>query len=206
MYTFDEITKACLNTGALRIVRCRKSVLVFYGSAMTSEAKLLMALMGQPAGRRVFSVRVTRESVAQNMQRTLVIVKPDAVARGLIEEVLLRFQQTGLTLMARRKLTMDKALAEEFYAGHKGQPFFERYVTFMTSGPVLCAVLEGPEAISRARGVLGHYDPAKARHGTIRKDLGIPDDRGILNMAHASDSPEAAKREMLLFRFHIPLA
>ena len=198
MFTAEEIAISCFAAGATRVVLCRKTMLVFFfADGVTTEAKLLMAVLGQPVRQNVFALPLPPLSGKE--EETFVMVKPDATKRGLTETVLRRFQPTGLVLVQKRELTMNVDQASEFYACHRGKPFFDRYVAFMTSGPVVCAVLRGINAVSRARELLGHYAEATAKPGTIRKELGIPDERGILSVAHASDSDESADREKSLF-------
>jgi nucleoside-diphosphate kinase len=125
--------------------------------------------------------------------RTLVLVKPDGVERNLIGACLAAFEGAGLRITAIRMLTMSPATAREFYAVHREQPFFEGLVAYMTSGPVVAAVLEGPDAVSRARGVMGATDPAEADPGTLRSMYGQTIQR---NTVHGSDSPESAAHEL----------
>jgi len=129
-------------------------------------------------------------------ERTLVLVKPDAMQRGLASEVLGRFERRGLKLVALRMLQIDEALAARHYAEHVGKPFYERLCNFITSGPVIAAVFEGEGAVALARQTIGATDPAKAAPGSIRGDFGINMGR---NMVHGSDSPESAVREVALF-------
>jgi nucleoside-diphosphate kinase len=130
------------------------------------------------------------------VERTLVLVKPDAMQRGLASEVLGRFERRGLKMVAARMLVIDEALAARHYAEHVGKPFYERLCNFITSGPVIAAVYEAEEAVALARQTIGATDPAKAAPGSIRGDLGIDMGR---NMVHGSDSPESAAREVALF-------
>jgi len=129
-------------------------------------------------------------------ERTLVLVKPDAMQRGLASEVLGRFERRGLKLVAVRMLQIDEALAARHYAEHVGKPFYERLCNFITSGPVIAAVFEADDAVALARQTIGATDPAKAVPGSIRGDFGINMGR---NMVHGSDSRESAAREMALF-------
>jgi len=130
------------------------------------------------------------------VERTLVLIKPDAVRRGLAGEILRRFEQRGLTIEEARLLTVDRTLAEEHYAEHAEKPFFGELVEFITSGPTLALVLEGEGAISTVRTTMGATNPADAGPGTIRGDLALsmPD-----NLVHGSDSPESAAREIALW-------
>ena len=130
------------------------------------------------------------------VERTLVLVKPDAMQRGLASEVLGRFERHGLKLVAARMLQIDEALAARHYAEHVGKPFYERLCNFITSGPVIAAVFEGEDAVALARQTIGATDPAKAAAGSIRGDFGIDMGR---NLVHGSDSPESAAREVALF-------
>ncbi len=124
--------------------------------------------------------------------RTLIVVKPDCVRRGLTGEVLARFERKGLKLVALRMLQMDREKAEEFYSVHADKPFFGELVQFVTSGPVAAAMLEGRDAVSVVRLIIGSTDSAKAPPGTVRGDLslGFTD-----NCIHASDSKESFDRE-----------
>ena len=130
------------------------------------------------------------------MERTLVLVKPDAVQRGLIAEVLSRFERRGLKIVAMKLMLVDEALARRHYAVHKGKPFFKSLVSFITSGPIVAAVLEGRNAVEIARQVMGKTDCAHAAAGTIRGDLGVDLQN---NLVHGSDSSENAAKEINLF-------
>ena len=129
-------------------------------------------------------------------QRTLILVKPDAFARGLTGEILARFERKGLHIAALRQLTMTRELAERHYAEHEGKPFFEGLVEFITSGPLVAIALEGEQAIAAARQVIGATDPLKAAPGSIRGDYAIEVGE---NLVHGSDAPESAARELELF-------
>lgn len=129
-------------------------------------------------------------------QRTLVLLKPDAVQRGLAGEIIARLERTGLRLAAMKLLKMDDSLAMRHYAVHEGKPFFPGLVSFITSGPIVAMVLEGPRAIEKVRRVMGETDPQKALPGTIRGDLGVDIGR---NLVHGSDGPETAEKEIALF-------
>ena len=130
------------------------------------------------------------------MERTLAIVKPDAVERGLAGEILKRIEASGLKISALRKLHLARAQAERFYDVHRERPFYKSLCDYMTSGPIVIAVLSGDGAIARWRELMGATDPAKAAPGTIRKDLGIDVEK---NAAHGSDAPETAAREISFF-------
>lgn len=130
------------------------------------------------------------------MERTLVLIKPDAVQRGLVGEILSRLERRGLKLVALRLRQLDQALAREHYAEHEGKPFLEGLVRFITSGPLVAAVLEGPNAVAVVRSVMGPTDPQQAPPGTIRGDYGLFIQN---NLIHGSDSPESARREIALF-------
>ena len=129
-------------------------------------------------------------------ERTLVLIKPDAMRRGLAGEILRRFELRGLEIREGRLLTVDRALAEEHYAEHAEKPFYGELVDFITSGPTLALVLEGERAIATVRTTMGATNPADAGPGTIRGDLALsmPD-----NLVHGSDSPESAAREIALW-------
>jgi nucleoside-diphosphate kinase len=128
--------------------------------------------------------------------RTLVLVKPDGVRRGLIGEIVSRIEKKGLRIVTLRMLQMDRALARRHYAVHEGKPFFNDLVDFITSGPVVAMVLEGEKAVDLVRTMMGETDPKKSAPGTIRGDLGM--DIGQ-NLIHGSDSEENARKEIDLF-------
>ncbi|MCE0764330.1 nucleoside-diphosphate kinase [Pseudonocardia kujensis] len=130
-------------------------------------------------------------------ERTLVLVKPDGVARNLIGECLARIERKGLTVVALEMRTVDRDLASQHYAEHDGKPFFESLLEFITSGPVVAAVAEGPRAIAAWRQIAGGTDPVeKATPGSIRGDFGLETQS---NLVHGSDSPESAEREIKLW-------
>jgi len=130
------------------------------------------------------------------MDRTLILVKPDAFARGLTGEIIARFERKGLKIVTLRSLTVTKELAEQHYAEHAERPFFGELVDFITSGPLVAAVLEGVNAVRAARQVIGATDPLEAASGSIRGDFAVEVGK---NMVHGSDSPESAARESALF-------
>lgn len=130
------------------------------------------------------------------MERTFVMVKPNGVERGLVGEIVARFERRGFRLVGLRALRMDRALAERHYAEHAGKPFFESLVSFITSGPVVAMVWEGREAVRVARAMMGVTDPADAAPGTIRGDFSLSKEE---NVVHGSDGPESAAREIALF-------
>jgi nucleoside-diphosphate kinase len=130
------------------------------------------------------------------MERTLILVKPDAFVRNLTGEIIARFERKGLRILALRHMTMTRELASRHYAEHEGKPFFEELVSFITSGPLLAMALEGQSAVSAARQAIGATNPLEAAPGSIRGDFAI--ETGA-NMVHGSDSPESAKREIELF-------
>jgi nucleoside-diphosphate kinase len=130
------------------------------------------------------------------MNRTLILVKPDAFSRGLTGELIARFERKGLKIAALRQMTMTRELAQRHYAEHDGKPFFEELVSFITSGPLVAMVLEGGQAVAAARQVIGATDPLQASPGSIRGDLAV---EVGLNLVHGSDSDEAAAREADLF-------
>ncbi len=129
-------------------------------------------------------------------QRTLVLVKPDAFARGLTGEIIARFERKGLRIAALRHTTLDEDTARRHYAEHEGKPFFGELVSFITSGPLVAMVLEGHEAVRAARQVIGATNPLEAAPGSIRGDLALEVGQ---NMVHGSDSPESAEREAGIF-------
>jgi len=129
-------------------------------------------------------------------ERTLVLVKPDGVARGLVGEVLARIERKGLSLAALELRTLDETTARTHYAEHEGKPFFESLVEFITSGPLVAAVVEGPRAIESFRQLAGATDPVKAAPGSIRGSFAV---EVQTNIVHGSDSPESAAHEIALF-------
>ena len=130
------------------------------------------------------------------MERTLIIFKPDAVQRGLCGEILSRFERKGLQLVGIKMMQIPAATAEQHYAPHKGKPFYEGLVRFMTSSPVVVLALQGKDAIAIARKMMGATFGSKAEPGTIRGDFGVSNS---FNLIHGSDGPEAATRELSLF-------
>ncbi|MGD0384944.1 MAG: nucleoside-diphosphate kinase [Solirubrobacteraceae bacterium] len=130
------------------------------------------------------------------MERTLVLAKPDAYSRRLSGEILARFERKGLVPVALRVLTMTRELAERHYAEHLAKPFFGELADFITSGPLVAMVLEGPSAIAAARQVIGATNPLEAAPGSIRGDLAIATGE---NLVHGSDGPESAAREIAIF-------
>jgi len=130
------------------------------------------------------------------VQRTLSIIKPDAVAKNVIGQIYARFESAGLKVIAARMTHLSRQDAEGFYAVHKGRPFFKDLVAFMTSGPVMIQVLEGDNAIAKNRDLMGATDPKKASAGTIRADFADSIDA---NAAHGSDAPETAAIEIAYF-------
>jgi nucleoside-diphosphate kinase len=130
------------------------------------------------------------------VERTLSIIKPDAVAKNVIGEIYARFEKSGLKVIAARMAHLSQSDAEGFYAVHKGRPFFNDLVSFMISGPVMIQVLEGDNAIQKNRDLMGATDPKKADKGTIRADFAQSIDA---NAVHGSDAPETAKVEIAYF-------
>lgn len=130
------------------------------------------------------------------MERSLVLVKPDAMKRSLAGEIISRLEKRGLKIVAMKMLRMDRALAEKHYAIHKGKAFFEDLIEYITSGPIIAAVFEGERAIEAIRQTMGATDPLKAAPGSIRGDFGLNIQE---NLVHGSDSPESAGREISLF-------
>lgn len=130
------------------------------------------------------------------MERTLILVKPDAFARSLTGEIIARFERKGLRIVALKHMTMPTDLAERHYAEHEGKPFFAELVQFITSGPLVAMVLEGADAVKAARQAIGATNPLDATPGSIRGDFAIELGQ---NMVHGSDSPESAAREAALF-------
>ena len=130
------------------------------------------------------------------MDRTLILVKPDAFARRLTGEVIARFERKGLTIVAMKHMTVDRDMAERHYAEHREKPFFGDLVEFITGGPLVAMVVEGYEAVSAARQVIGATNPLEAAPGSIRGDLGL---EVQTNLVHGSDSSSSAAREIALF-------
>jgi nucleoside-diphosphate kinase len=130
------------------------------------------------------------------MERTLILIKPDAFARNLSGEIIARFERKGLRLVAMSLMTMSRDLAAQHYAEHEGKGFYEELVTFITSGPLVAMVLTGEQAIVAARQVIGATNPIEATTGSIRGDYAIEVGQ---NMVHGSDSPDSAAREVALF-------
>jgi nucleoside-diphosphate kinase len=130
------------------------------------------------------------------MERTLILVKPDAMERNLGGAILARLEAAGLKIVALKMLRVDEALANRHYAEHIGKPFFKDLVAYITSYPIIAAVFEGNEAVAVARKTMGATDPKKAEPGTIRRDLGVDLQR---NSVHGSDSPQSAQREISLY-------
>jgi nucleoside-diphosphate kinase len=130
------------------------------------------------------------------VDRTLILVKPDAFGRGLTGEIIARFERKGLRIVALRHMTVDDALARRHYAEHEGKPFFGELVEFITSGPLVAMVLEGEQSVTAARQVIGATNPLEAAPGSIRGDFAIPVGQ---NLVHGADSPESADRETKLF-------
>jgi len=131
-----------------------------------------------------------------DLERTLVLVKPDGVARGLTGEIIGRLERKGLKILALEQRTLDRSTAEEHYAEHNGKPFFGELVDFITSGPLVAVVAEGHRAVEAVRTLMGVTDPVKSAPGSIRGDLALVMTH---NLVHGSDSPESAARETKLF-------
>jgi len=130
------------------------------------------------------------------MERTLIIVKPDAMQRGLAGQILARFESRGLKIVGLKLIRIDEALANRHYGEHQGKPFFAGLVSFITASPVIVGVLEGTNAVAAVRNTMGPTNPTAAGPGTIRGDFALELGR---NMVHGSDSPESAEREIGLF-------
>ena len=134
--------------------------------------------------------------MTENVQRTLIILKPDAVQRAIVGELIARFERRGLRLAAMRLAKVDRALAEKHYEIHKGKFFYEDLVKTISAAPVVAAVLEGPNAIAVVRAMVGATRPHEAAPGTIRGDYALV---GLRNLVHASDAPETAMTEIALW-------
>ena len=136
------------------------------------------------------------ERKVTKMERSLVLIKPDAVQRGLIGEITTRLEKEGLKLIAMKMIHMNRELAERHYAVHKGKPFFEDLIAFITSSPVIAIVIQGDNVVEIIRHTMGETNPAKSAPGTIRGDLALTMKH---NLIHGSDSPENAATEIELF-------
>jgi nucleoside-diphosphate kinase len=134
--------------------------------------------------------------MANEVERTLIIVKPDGVQRALVGEILGRMEKRGLKLVGLKMIHIDKPLAEKHYAVHRERPFFGDLISYITLSPVVVAVLEGPKAIEIVRAMIGKTRPHEAASGTIRGDFAV---EGLRNLIHASDAPETAKDEIDLY-------
>jgi Nucleoside diphosphate kinase len=130
------------------------------------------------------------------VQRTFVMIKPDGVRRGLIGDIISRFERRGMKIVAMKMVKIDRALAERLYEEHKGKSFFEELISYVTSGPVVAMVIEADEAVSVVRKMIGATDPKEALPGTIRGDYALSKAENVI---HASDSPEKASREISIF-------
>ena len=134
--------------------------------------------------------------MVSTMERTLVLIKPDGVQRGLVGPILSRFEARGLKIVGMKLMQVPAELAQKHYAEHEGKSFYAELTGFITSGPLVAIVLQGVQAVTAARQVIGATDPLEASPGSIRGDLAI--DKGT-NLVHGSDSPESAQREVALF-------
>ncbi len=130
------------------------------------------------------------------MQRSLIILKPDAIQRLLVGELITRFERRGLKLSAMKLMAVPEALAREHYAEHEGKPFYDGLIEYITSGPVLVMAVDGPEAVAAVRATVGGTKPVEATPGSIRADYGLMVGR---NLIHASDAPATAERELALW-------
>jgi nucleoside-diphosphate kinase len=135
------------------------------------------------------------------VERTLLLIKPDAMQRGLAGEIISRMERRGLKIVGMRLMKVSKSLAKQHYAEHEGKPFYPGLVDYITSSPIIAAVLEGPNAIAAMRQTMGKTNPLEAETGSIRADFGLEKGR---NLTHGSDSPASAKREIALFFGDMP--
>ncbi|WP_297534527.1 nucleoside-diphosphate kinase [Thermococcus sp.] len=135
----------------------------------------------------------------KQIERTLVILKPDAVVRGLMGEIISRFEKRGLKIVGMKMIWIDRELAEKHYEEHRGKPFFNALIDYITKAPSVVMVVEGRYAISVVRKMAGATDPKDAEPGSIRGDYGLDIGDAIYNVVHASDSPESAEREIKLY-------
>ncbi len=149
-----------------------------------------------PKAKSVVSRGKGAKDAEPGMERTLVLLKPDALARGLAGEIIARFQRKGLEFVAMKLIRIDPEVAREHYGEHRGKPFYDGLLSFITSGPVMAGVLEGRGAISIVRRLLGATSGQRAEPGTIRGDYSISDRN---NLVHASDGPESARSEIARF-------
>lgn len=139
-------------------------------------------------------------NTASTSQRTLVLIKPDGVRRGLVGEVIARIEKKGYSISALKMISPDRAMLEEHYAEHKGKPFYEPLLEFMTSGPIVALIAEGNRVIEGFRSLAGVTDPTLAAPGSIRGDLARDQGtRVVQNIVHGSDSVESAEREIKIF-------
>jgi nucleoside-diphosphate kinase len=155
--------------------------------------------MGRAATRpllREHDVREIGRSHSVAVERTLVIIKPDGVQRGLVGEIIGRLERRGLKIVGLDLRTIDRGVAARHYGEHEGKPFYAGLIDYITSGPSVLMVLEGPNAVSVVRSTMGKTNPVEATPGTIRGDLGLMTGR---NLIHGSDGPESAEREVALF-------
>lgn len=156
-------------------------------------------MRGELSRERQITVTLTVTPKGENhtvAQRTLIIIKPDGVQRGLIGEILGRFESRGLKIVGLKLMAVDKALAETHYAVHSDKPFFTDLIEFITAAPVVCAVVEGPEAITIVRNLVGATRFTEAEPGSIRGDYALD---LTMNLIHASDAPDTAEKEVDLF-------
>lgn len=134
--------------------------------------------------------------MSKHLQRTLVFIKPDGIQRGLVGEIIHRFERKGLKLVGLKMMRVDEALARKHYSAHEGRFYYPRLVRYVTSGPIVAMVWEGHDAVRCARALIGPTDPLEAAPGTVRGDYGT----GVsMNLVHSSDSEETASREIELF-------
>jgi nucleoside-diphosphate kinase len=171
-------------------VVCRRGAVAFLAFVSRQDAKSLLKY------RVKLFIEVQNSEICMALERTLSIIKPDAVAKNVIGKIYSRFETNGLKIIAARMLQLSRAEAEGFYAVHKGRPFFNDLVAFMISGPVMVQALEGENAITKNRDLMGATDPKKAEKGTIRADFADSIDA---NAVHGSDAPETAKTEIAYF-------
>jgi len=169
--------------------------------AREKRAPTTASTLGMTSGvRRTFlessSQEVLEAEEMSDLERTFVMVKPDGVKRRLVGEVISRMEKAGLRLVAMKMLRLTQAMAERHYAVHKGKPFYDGLIKFITSGPVVAMIVEGENAVKRMRKIAGATDPMAAEVGTIRGDFGMVIGR---NIVHAADSPENAKIEYSIY-------
>ncbi len=183
-------------TAAKRAVMLCVAVTNTHPADKLKEADLIVGTLEQVSADNLEKLLGQRKQQGVEMERSLVLIKPDAMERNLGCTILSRIESNGLKLIAQKMLHVDKELAHRHYAVHKGKPFFEGLIAYITSTPIIAAAFQGENAIQRIRDIMGATDPAKAAPGTIRRDFGVSIER---NSVHGSDSKENGEKEVSLF-------